>query len=311
MRSWPFAIPLAPMEPVIQRHPFDSPDYGFQVKWDGIRCLAYLSEAKVQLFNRRLRERTRQYPELEVLKEIPADYTIFDGEIIAVMGKVPDFPTVIRRDRAIKPDVIEFLRRTVPICYMVFDLLCLNGKSLLQTPMEDRYTKLTRLLPGSFPVIPVDTVWENGRALFKACRENNLEGMVAKLRSAPYLPGAKAPSWQKVKSVRRHHFTVGGMIVKDSAVSSIYLGLEEKDRLRYVGRASAGIDRHIARRLLEIVIQYRVPDCPFDDCPREKHDGIYWVRPVLKVLVEFMEWTEELKLRHPRIVNFLSGWPLT
>lgn len=185
--------PVAPMEPVRRAEPFDDQNTLFQVKWDGVRALAYAYPGGgVRLFNRRLRERTAQYPELcAALSGLPAG-TVLDGEIIApdADGK-PDFPRVLRRDLVASPAKIKRAADAVPVRYMAFDLLWLDGQTLCPLPLTERFAALDALTLDSALVHRVESVPQAGRALFAAVQAEGLEGVVAKKN------GQHVRHWQK------------------------------------------------------------------------------------------------------------------
>ncbi|MDK2821710.1 MAG: bifunctional non-ous end joining protein LigD [Clostridia bacterium] len=292
------------MEPIKNDSPFDDPDYNFQVKWDGIRCLAYIAKPNVILYNRKLHARTLQYPELQVLKEASADNFILDGEIISISDGRPSFPTVMKREQANNPTNVKKLQKEFPISYMVFDILCLNGHSILDAPQEERAEILKPIINNLPSIYAVDTFKGQGITLFNSCKEKNLEGIVAKKRNSPYLIGAKSTFWKKIKAYRQQLCIIGGMAFNKNIVTSLLVGVWNNDNLIFVGSVSSGLNRNIGQELAGIAEKFKIPNCPFKSIPRQNNANYKWVEPQLVVLVEFLEWTEHLRLRHPRIIDF-------
>ena len=183
----------------MQSKPFDDPQWLFQIKWDGVRCLAYISN-EIKLFNRKLKPRTTIYPEIvDALKPMPKG-TVLDGEIVALREDgSPSFYKTLRRDLRRRPPTPLALANA-PAYYMVFDMPFYNGESLCRLPVEERLKKLAQALPESPVVKNVDVIYEKGTALFAAAEAHGLEGIIAKRRDSPYLIGTKSPLWLKIKT---------------------------------------------------------------------------------------------------------------
>ncbi|MCL6559251.1 MAG: DNA ligase, partial [Firmicutes bacterium] len=158
--------PFYPMEPATFPHPFDDPGFGFQIKWDGARILAHVGD-KTQLFNRKKALRTQQYP--EIAEYLPSIFkgrsAVLDGEIIAICGGKPSFQRLMRRDRTSDPIAVKFLMEKIPITYVVFDILLLDGKDLTDLTFQTRNEILKSLVPSADPVMAADT-FTSGTALF-------------------------------------------------------------------------------------------------------------------------------------------------
>ncbi|GAW92078.1 DNA polymerase LigD, ligase domain protein, partial [Calderihabitans maritimus] len=145
---------ILPMEPVPVREAFDSPEYIFQVKWDGVRCITHVRKDCVLAHNRKLMDRTKQYPELKELSEIlQAEQAVFDGEIIVLRERKPSFPLVLRRDLTTDETTIRRLARKIPVNYMIFDLLYLDGRDMTVLPLRERLEILRKVIN------PGGTIW--------------------------------------------------------------------------------------------------------------------------------------------------------
>lgn len=300
--------PVRPMEPVSSESVIDEDDTLYQVKWDGVRVLAYIEESGVRLFNRNLRERTRQYPELvEQLSALDGD-TVLDGEIIALneYGK-PDFPRVLERDlaRAVQPGSQFIASR--PVYYMVFDVLWYRGENLCDRPLTERLGVLDSLGFDKGSLIHrVESVPGAGTALFAAVKSEELEGIVSKKKDSPYRIGKKSELWRKVKCFRHITALVGGYRTQDDRIRSLLLGIPREEGLLCVGAASTGISGRQWESLRVLLPKINAP-CPFVNPPMM--DGVRWVQPVLPVRVRFLEYTSRGNMRAPVITGFPEGIP--
>lgn len=309
--------PFAPMEPQPFPKPFDDPDWAFQTKWDGVRLLAHLTPGRVHLFNRHLRQRSEQYPEIAAALSslLPDARAILDGEVIALSRGRPNFQLLLKRDLATGPRAVKAAIRQIPVYYMVFDLLYWQGKALTGLPFAGRQELLKSLRLDRMQVLITDTLVGTGTALYRAVLETGLEGVVAKRLDSPYLIGKKSRLWLKIKPKRRIIALVSGYTLKNGVVSGLLLGLYDGDRLRYIGRAGSGLREEERRLLARHLPELEVAESPFGRltipagrCGRSPEE-VHWVRPLLTVGLEFLEWTEEGLLRHPVITGFPGADP--
>ncbi|MEO3945565.1 RNA ligase family protein [Gorillibacterium sp. CAU 1737] len=309
--------PLHPFEPKLAEHVPEGPDWITQIKWDGVRMLIYGTTEEVRLFNRKKNERTAQYPEfLELRQYCEADSVILDGEIIALEDGLPSFHQVMRRDGVRVQERVETAARTVPVVYMVFDLLYLNGHWVTGEPLERRQELLTRhIIPGPhLQLVPSVT---EGAALFQAVSERGMEGVVSKQRTSTYAPGAKDGRWVKIKHDRDLIAAVGGMTLRGPTANALLLGLfDAKGRFLYIGHAGAGrLTGADWGEFTKRAAGYRQPRCPFANLPARSRDAI-WLAPFFTVKLRYLEWTRHGTLRHPTIQAFVDVpaasclWPL-
>jgi len=298
---------IKPMEPRPAETPFDDPEYVYQIKWDGIRILAFIIKGQVRLQNRKGRDRTAQYPELQQLAElIRSEEALLDGEVVVMEGGKPSFPRVIQRDFCQNRRTILPLSRRLPCTYCLFDLLFLDRKDLTGEPLIDRQHLLSEVASSRWPLYITEN-FSSGISLYRRAEELGLEGIVAKLKRSPYLLGQKSDYWLKVKPRRRLLCIVGGLKMSKGTVGAILLGAYDNGVIRYLGRAGSGL----TRRDLEILRQYiatgRAAAPPFADPPPDK--DCLWLEPRLTVMIEFAEWTPDLKLRAPVVVGFSTRPP--
>jgi len=180
--------------------PFDSGDHIFEIKWDGVRCVAFIEAGRVRLQSRQLTDITVQFPELACLDRLPTG-TVLDGELVALESGKPSLRVAQQRVLLQNRHRIRWLSRTRPVIYMVFDLPYLNGKPLTASPLSFRREALQRLierspLPG---ILMTEGVRHYGHRLFTQVMSLGLEGIMAKRVDSPYLPGRRSPYWLKIK----------------------------------------------------------------------------------------------------------------
>lgn len=292
------------MEPVSYSDAVDDINWTAQVKWDGVRCLAYLEDDICRLFNRKLHERTIQYPELQALKKISRSRTVvYDGEIIAMAEGKPSFSAILRRDRAVNPANIKNIRNRLPVSYMIFDIIRYGDRDMTRLTFDERQQVLTDCLTQTENIRQVESFPGLGSRLFKAVVEKNLEGVVLKKSNSPYIPGKKSCYWRKIKNYRRQLCYIGGFTLARAGLRSLLLGIPEGKALLYVGRVSSGLSASTLHNLHDFFNRHLTDKPPFINPPRISGGGLQWVKPVYTVEIEFLEWTDELQLRHPKIIK--------
>ncbi|HHV16951.1 MAG TPA: DNA ligase [Gelria sp.] len=298
-----------PMEPIIREQVFDSEDFTYQLKWDGVRMLAYCENGQVNLINKRLNNRTAQYPELQMITSLlHGRKVVLDGEIVAFKDSKPHFPAVMRRDNARTQKSITMLLEEVPISYIVFDLLWDEDKDLRARPLMERIQHLRDILTPQASIHLIED-FPSGSSLFTAVQAANLEGIVAKRKTSSYLAGKKHRDWFKIKHRRRQSCVIGGYTLRNNTANSLLLGVYQGDSLYYVGRASSGLSEGQLKELHSGLTSLQTDKVPFVSLPPKIVQESYFVMPVLVVEVEFAEWTENMHLRSPAIKGFLKIAP--
>ncbi len=298
--------PIAPMEPLVREEPFDSPLHLFQVKWDGVRVLAYATGEGIRLINRRLNERTEQYPEITAaLSSLPAG-TVIDGEVIALGadGK-PSFPQVMRRDQLRSKNKTAGAAASLPVHYMAFDMLWHGGKDIMHEPLTVRQKILQDSIQPNITVQLVDSIETEGIALFRAVEAEGMEGVVAKVKDSRYLPGRKTELWQKMKCWREITVWVCGWEYEGPRIRSLLVGAEEDGEMRFAGNVSSGITQKQWSALKEYLEGVNPPEqeCPFGGV--KKMPNVRWARPEIRIRTRYLEWTEDLKLRNPSVMQLI------
>jgi len=296
--------PFKPMEPVSHSSPFDDGNYGFQIKWDGTRILAHISKGQVQLYNRKMHQRTKQYPEIAIFL---SDFfknrsVILDGEIITLVNGKPNFQQLMRRDWATDSATIRYLMTKIPVTYVVFDLLYLDDQPLIDKPFWERDKALHNIIKSQDPVVLTDTFNGRGTLLFELVKQKELEGIVAKRLDSIYQIGKKIDSWVKIKNKRKLIATIGGFLYEGQQLRSLLLGSHEREEFIYIGRAFSGLKEKDAKEIYKKLQDYITDNCPFTNAvPLTRREKALWVKPILTVEVEYMDFTDEGLLRHPVI----------
>lgn len=305
--------PLYPFEPVKVDQIPTGKNWCYQVKWDGVRMLTYWDGKKVELYNRKKNKRTGQYPEFgDILSFTDAGSIILDGEIIALdqEGK-PSFHEVMRRDGIRNMQKVKMMQAAVPITYMVFDILFLDGDWLLNAPLSERQNLLdTRIQPNS--MVQIVPTFQEGEALFNTVKSHQLEGVVAKQLNSTYGIDEKDSRWVKIKNYLDIDAVIGGFTLSHQTVNALLLGLYTPDgALHYIGHAGTGkLSVKDWREMTDMLTPLQCDDRPFVNRPERLNDA-HWVEPKFVVKVQFMEWTPGGTLRQPSIQAVVEKDPST
>ena len=306
---------VAPMLATLARGlPPDGDRYRYEVKWDGVRAIAYVDGCRARFEGRRGTAITSTYPELrglgEALGSVPA---VLDGEIVAFDdggGGRPSFERIQQRMHVSAERAVRRLMAEVPVAYVIFDLLWLDGHSTLALPYDDRRTLLERLALAG-PAWQVPASYDDGDALLAATRAQGLEGVVAKRRDSVYSPGRRSRDWLKVKHHLAQELVVGGWLPgrgnRTDRVGALLVGYHDEDRLRYAGRVGTGFTDAELHRIEGLLRPLARATSPFDPAPRLR-DAVY-VEPRLVARVRFGEWTRAGVVRHPVYLGTVEDRP--
>ncbi|MGG3742417.1 RNA ligase family protein [Paenibacillus chibensis] len=302
--------PVKPFEPIMTDHLPAGDKWIAQIKWDGVRMLVYNDGSDTELINRKGNNRTRQYPELwDTSAYCRADSVILDGEIIALVGGVPSFHQVMRRDSLRQEQQIRARVQQVPIVYMVFDILYCNGEWVTGRTLKERQALLEEMLIPNQHVQPVPS-YTDIPLLYEVSQQHQLEGIVLKDLGSVYAIGGKDKRWQKRKNIQDVNAVVAGVTYRDGIVNALLLGLYDEDgRLIYIGHAGTGkLSVADWRRITKEASGMVVKDRPFAN-QTERQKGAVWIRPEWVVKVNFLEWTPGGTLRQPSIQAFVEMDP--
>lgn len=291
---------VEPMIPVLVKEIIERPDYVYQVKWDGVRMLSYLSGGRVTLLNKHGRMRTDQYPEMQELTSLlKTPEAIVDGELVVLKNGKPSFPSILKRDLSSSRQD-NYLMKLYPVHYMVFDILY-AGRDLRTLPLLERQAVLDKTLTENSWVRIVEN-FSVGHSLFAAVKAQDMEGIVIKRRLSSYQGGKKHRDWLKVKYRRTQYCVVGGYTLNGTVVNALLLGIYRGHDLLYIGKAGTGLRQEDWTLLTRELPRISISHSPFVNKPPAR--GYYFVQPQLTVKVEFAEWTDTLTLRSPVITGF-------
>ena len=283
--------------------PFSGAGWLFEVKWDGVRAIAQVGET-LSILSRNDNDITHKFPELAELSRLSSN-VVLDGEIIVMKGGRPDFQAVAKRVQVSKLGDIEREARETPCTYVVFDILEKDGKSLTGKPLSERKGILRESLKDGEYVVVSSYVVGQGEAYYEAAAAKGLEGVVAKRLESPYRPGERSREWLKVKSVKTADCVVVGYTRgtgnRVDTFGALLLGLNEKDKLTFVGRVGTGFTDKSLRELLAAFRPYEVAEQQIEatDVPA----GSTWLRPGIVAEVGYQNLTDDNRLRAPRFIR--------
>ena len=275
--------------------PFDSDEHLFEIKWDGTRGLARVSEGEFLLYNRRLTPMIMRYPELEFLAELEPG-CIVDGEVVVMVEGKPSFPGMLKREQARTPEKGAQLARSFPATYVAFDLLYRHGQSITAQPLSDRRAQLKEVIaPHLGPHLAFsDGIVGAGTTFCEHVDSQGLEGVVAKRLNSRYLPGKRSDSWLKIKRSETIYCLILGYKLTGNELRSLAIATEVDGQLEYVGSVGSGIDTETRDRLMEL-LRERPAKKPIIPCPEKVH----WVQPGLFCMVSYLERSASGELRAP------------
>lgn len=304
---------IRPMLATLARElPRDPAQWAAELKWDGMRALAYLSGGQMRLRSRAGHDVTPAYPELAGLAAAGnGRQMILDGEIVALGGGIrPSFSDLQRRIHVRQPAAA--LLAAVPVTYLAFDLLALSGRRLLASPYEQRRELLESLGLRQLPAVDVPPGFPgDGPAVLAVSRQHGLEGIVLKRLGSPYVPGRSA-LWLKIKHLHVVQVVIGGWIPRGAgrgeAIRSLLVGVPGPAGLMYRGQVGTGFTEPARQDLARRLAASALPRCPFaGSVPAGVAGRARWVLPLLAGEVGFTEQTPAGHFRHPVWRGLLPG----
>jgi len=288
--------------------------WAYEIKWDGVRAVVFSEPGRMRFVTRNGNDVTARYPELgRMNRALSMHRAILDGEVVAFVENgshppKPSFGALQGRMHLTREAQIRRLAKEAPVNYMAFDLLWLDGRSLMDRPYEERRAALRALLADGERWQVPDHVAGGGAQLLAATREQGLEGIVAKRLDSPYEPGRRSGVWRKVKNTNRQELVIGGWLPgegrRQDRIGALLVGARDEDGdgpLRFAGRVGTGFTEAELDRLAEQLQPLVRDGSPFGPLPRAvkiPREAV-WVEPELVCEVEFVEWTREGVLRAP------------
>jgi bifunctional non-homologous end joining protein LigD len=280
------------MKAVLTDERFDDPEWIYERKLDGIRCIAVRDGGHVKLYSRN----DLDLGFTEVAKAIAQQEGRFaiDGEVVALVGDQTSFEALARRGHD-----------AVALTYYVFDILWIDGEDVRARPLRERKQLLKDTIAFADPLRFTEHRNDHGVAYFEEACRKGWEGVIAKRADSPY-SSKRSKDWLKFKCGHGQELVVGGFTEPHGTrieLGALLLGVYDGDALRYAGKVGTGFDRPTLRDLGERLRKLRREDSPFADADQIKEKGVTWVEPELLAQIGFAEWTRDGRLRHPRYLG--------
>ena len=279
---------IAPMLIAQMQEPFDNPDWIYELKLDGCRCIAYLEKDKTILRNKRNMELLPRFPELKNIHTYVKDKCILDGELVVMINGVPEFYELQKRTLMTSPVKISMAAGLLPASFVAYDCLQINDKVLLDTPLMERKTILQELVRENERIAVSRYIEEKGTELYALTVQKELEGVVAKRKNSLYFQGKRTKDWIKFKRMADKEFVICGY--EPGQMTSLILGEYQNGTLEYAGTVTMGVRRELTRILQKST-------CSFEAIPQGK-EQVIWCKPEYVGTVEYMPNTMDA-LRQP------------
>ncbi|HWG57132.1 MAG TPA: DNA ligase D [Gaiellaceae bacterium] len=269
--------------------------WSFEVKWDGYRAVVAVEDGEARLTSRNGNDLTARFPELAkaVAAAVKTPNCVLDGEVCALDAQGRSSFSVMQQGSG-------------PLVLYVFDVLEVDGESLVGLPLEERRERLAAIVDRRSTKVRLSEAFDDGEVLYEAAQAQGLEGIMAKRLGSPYLPGKRTRDWLKLKVHERQEFVIAGWTKgegrRSGSFGSLVLGVNEADGLRWVGNVGTGFDGAEIDRVLDALRPLVRDGTPFPEppkMPRVRKGDVVWVEPVLVCEVKFAEWTHDGRLRAP------------
>jgi bifunctional non-homologous end joining protein LigD len=297
-----------PMKPRLVESAPTGGDWSYELKFDGIRACAIKKGDKVSLISRNGNELRARYPDVaEAVQNLPVDECVIDGEVVALDEEGRSSFQLLQG--------LEMEGHKSPVCFYVFDLLQLDGKSILGLPLTARKEVLSGVCADvGDPIRYSGEIGRDASVLLAEVKRRGLEGLIGKLRGSVYEPGRRSGAWIKLKCVNEQEFVIGGFTPPQGArqhFGAVLVGYYEKKKFLFAGKVGTGFNTKSLASLHKKLKSEKRDDCPFADLPSKEGDQwvqgitpammrkIEWVNPVFVCQVKFAEWTRDGKLRQP------------
>ncbi|MUG66584.1 DNA ligase [Paenibacillus sp. 7541] len=296
MKSLEELLPKEPMAPIATDALLDGEEWGYQLKWDGVRILATLDQGRVSLYSRKLLNKTSLYPEVvHAVEKLGRRRLLLDGEVVFFDPELsrPVFQKVLQRERSRSAGA-----GAPAFTYVLFDLLIDGSEDLRTLPYVERHQRLKALAP-NIPGLIITDLFQEGASLWQWAEERGWEGVVMKRLASPYREGKKHKDWYKKKIAVEMDASAMALIIREGRVASLVLFNEEG---HYIGRASLGLNEQTKARLLNYAGQHRAELHPPVLHADLKKEQLMWLSRPIQVSVTFLEWSQDGLMRHPKLL---------
>lgn len=277
-----------------QVEPFDDKDYIFELKLDGIRCIAYIDTKSVVLQNKRFKDVSDIYPELKEMNKCVKHKVILDGELVVLTDGKPDFYALQTRSLMTDKFRIELASKRNPVQFVAYDIIYNNGKDLTNLPLMKRKDILSANINEGNNLSKSRYIEENGKAFFELAKKENLEGIVAKKKDGLYHIGKRTRDWVKIKVMQDEDLLILGYKPDEYGnVKDLILGYEENRKLKCKGSVYLGVSKE------EKKIIKNFADKNKGKVISDKYKNVVWMKPELIGTVQYMQETESGNMRQP------------
>lgn len=325
---------FAPMLATAVVESFDSEEHVFEVKWDGIRCLAHVHPDGTRLHTRTGRDISRLFPELaDLAAGIAVRRAVLDGELCIIDGGRPSFHHIQRRNVLSTGAAIRAAARERPALYVVFDLLHVDGRDTMDLPWKERRHRLDTLWRGHDCAVQTDAVPARGRDLYAAAVAQGLEGIVAKRVDSPYIPGRRTSYWLKIRQRRELDAVIAGYVPRGrSDFASLAMGLHRPSQprapglrpgspgispepatvphlgLHYIGNVGTGFPTALRPGLMALLMELETADSPFGlpSDPSSSRPGVHSDPPYDRV-PDDIRWVRPFLVARIQYLEFTPG----
>jgi bifunctional non-homologous end joining protein LigD len=288
----PMPHEIKPMLAKLKEAAFDSPEWIFEIKWDGYRAIAEIEKGKVNLYSRNLISFNHKYKPIVESLESFGHNAVLDGEIIVLNADgTSSFQMLQQYDENPSPD----------LCYVVFDILYLDGHDLRNLPLVERKKILQDVLPDITTIKYSDHIEEEGIHFFGLARKNKLEGIMAKKADSVYRIGSRSDQWIKIKIIKAQEAIICGFTAPRNSrqgFGALILGAYEKNRLVYIGHTGGGFTEALLASTLKLMKSLIQEQSPFD-VKIKTNEKVTWIKPKLVCEIVFSEWTNDGHMRQP------------
>ncbi|MCR1954223.1 DNA ligase [Clostridioides mangenotii] len=272
---------------------FDSPDYIYELKLDGIRCIAYLDKDSTDIRNKRDFKLLSKVPELSDIHKNIKSKCILDGELIVTKNGVPDFFEIQRRSLMSDPFKIQLAGKKYPASFIAYDILYLDGKLITDLTLLERKKMLADIVVESDKIAVSRYIENKGITLYELAKQQNLEGIVAKEKNSKYYMDSRTKNWIKIKFLKDDDFIICGYLLKEKGFVSLIIGKYKKDVLVYKGHVTLGVSlKKLNQYKYDVIVKPDLGGVP------DGHENAIWITPNLVCTVEYMPNEKDL-LRQP------------
>lgn len=278
------------------KKPFDDEDYIYELKLDGIRCVAYIEPKSVSLQNKRFKELTPIYPELSDICKCVKKRVILDGELVFLTDGKPNFYALQRRSLMTDSFRISLAAKKNPVQFAAYDIIYFDGKDLTDKPLLERKEILSENVREGFNLSISRWIEKSGVAFFELAKKENLEGIVAKKKDGLYHIGKRTLEWIKIKVMQDEDLLIlGYQPDEDGKVKDLILGFyDDKGELKCRGKVYLGVSKAEQKIIAEFAKKNTVKIPWFD-----KYKNVVWLKPQLVGTAHFMHETENGGMRQP------------